>query len=391
MNNAPSFHKTLSGTTGSHVDATRWDKALQLFDARDYLASVHTVIDYANPELRKKYGNESQDEFHIPHGSVIVHLSLKNNTVTVRVPFLELPQTNVVPLLRQITQINFQPLNLAQIQLNGQQLEFFFSCPLELAEPYKLYYVFRDICHYADIYDDDFTEKFGAKRLIEPKIIPYAEALAEQAWQDTQQNIKEGLEYLNYFESKRWYFFCWDILMITIQKIEYHISPQGMLRNELEKGVRDMNGKDNSNERVSRGKALLLKFQNMPKEQFVKDLYKAEIFIPYKWRTSLQNIQDNIRPAYEQAQKEMNSKDHIGVCMTVIYNYYNLYYDNNIEDDIASVINSGLESASNKPWAEASGLLFNSLERIMKGDITISQVKTPAPEKKGWLSSLFGK
>jgi len=395
MNNAPRFYKTLAGSTESKVDAAMWDQATAHYDAGRGKESVLSVIDYANPGLRSKYSNADGTEMTIPHGSVNIHISLKDGLFTARAPFLELPQTNIVPLLRQVAQINFTPLNLAQVQLGDNKLEFFFQCPLSVAEPYKVYYAFRDICHYADIYDDEFTTKFGAIRLSTPNITPFNQEMADAAWAGMQEATTSCLEYINFFDSKRWYYFSWDILMITLTKIEYYINPQGMLRNDLEKAVSDMNGKDNVNDRTARAKAFVQKLQQMNKDSFVRDLYQAEVFIPYKWRTSLQHVQETLKTGYEQAQKEYTGKDYMGCTMTSLYHLYKLYYDNNVENAVAAVIDDGLQRASEKPWAEAAAALYGALDKIMRGDLSIAPAATPerqAPEKPkgkglfGWLT-----
>ena len=65
-------------------------------------------------------------------------ISLLNNTCSIKAPFLQLPEKNVVGLLRQMAEINFSVLVMSQIVRHENQLWFEFACPLELLEPYKI-------------------------------------------------------------------------------------------------------------------------------------------------------------------------------------------------------------------------------------------------------------
>ena len=88
------------------------------------------VIDYAGKDIRKKYGNSDESFFKIPHGSIVVEIEISDKALSIKVPFLQLGENNRVPILRKITEANFSLLNLSQIKLSDNLLNFEYSAPL---------------------------------------------------------------------------------------------------------------------------------------------------------------------------------------------------------------------------------------------------------------------
>lgn len=394
MNVAPSFDKTLLGSTQSKVNVAHWDKVMAWWDEKKFRDVVIGVIDYANPSLTQKYGNADKTEFSIPHGSVVVNVKVTDTTLEVEAPFLLLPEGPKVPLMRQVAQLNFSPLNLSAIVKQDNQLMFRYSGPLELCEPYKVYDIFREICVNSDTYDDEFITKFGARRLREPLITLHNQATLDQAWNKYHAYLKEAQEYISYFDSKRIYGFNWDIVSITLRRIEYYCSPQGYLRTEIERAIQDLGSDKPFNERVARGKEFLQKLAGIDRARFDAEVYVAQTFIPYKWRSVLDNIKQNFKYADETSAKEINSNDHIGATLTIMFAFYNLYYNNDVQDDVAAVVDNALGEAAGKPWNEASGILRKALDKILSGDLSLQVATTQNTRQSrtsGFLGSLFGR
>jgi hypothetical protein len=370
MNISPSFAKALNGSTKSKVDPGHWDTVLNLYESGRYKETIVGIINYVDPGLVEKTGSDDNSSFIIPHGSAIVHIRIKNDHLYVDAPFLSAENANKIPLLRQVAQINFSPLNLARIVLKGDQLAFTYSCPLDLCEPYKMYEVFREICLYADAYDDEFIKKFNATWIQEPIIKPFPQSEKDQIWDQVQIYIKEAQSYISYFETKRSLGYCWDILNITLMKIEYYARPQGILRSEIEKQISYLQGEAPVNEKVNRGKEFLRKLQEYTREEFDEDLYEAQTFIPYKYRSTLENIRSNFEDSYQTARKERDGGDHMGSTLSMTYIFFKLFYYNNVSEDIAEVVIQGMQKASGKPWQEASGHLWEAMHKIMTEDVS---------------------
>jgi len=385
MNNCPIFYNSLYSSTASKVKVELWDATLAAFDEKQYLKSFHLLMDYVNPELRPKYGNAEGTIFKVPHGSIIVNISIDKESFTVTAPFLEVNQASIVPLLRQVSSLNFSSLDLAQIFLRENRLDFEYSCRINETQPYKIYCILREICDIGDRYDDEFVTTFGAKRLYEPIVTPFPADKAEKAYQTIQAIIKQALEYTTFFESKRNYSQAWDMVAGALRQIEYYVHPQGQLKNDLEKAVADANAEAPLPGLVTDMKSFLQGWQSMDKAKFTEDLYDVEIFIPTKRRSSLQNIQENLEKLYERTEKGINDGYQAAVTIDILFNFYNIYYYNNLHEDINLLLVDALEKSSGKPWEEAAAILFRALKKIMDGEIP------SASAKKGLFSRLFSK
>ncbi|MCB0502556.1 MAG: hypothetical protein KDD32_07720 [Bacteroidetes bacterium] len=384
MDNNLSFHKTISRSNKPLTNDASWDKVLEMYKLKDYKATLLGILDYVDLGLVNKTGNEERNEFIIPHGSAELHLTISDNDFTVHAPFLNIKNSKKIPLMRKVAELNFSPLNLAAIRLNDDILSFHFSCPLELCEPYKIYEVLREICIYADSYDDEFISKFDASWIHQPKITPYSADQKQSAWDTMHAYIEEARSGISYFETKRSFNFAWDILMVTLMKIEYYIQPEGLLRIEIEKIVSYLiSSRDALNDKINRGKNFLDKLSQYDRSKFDDDLYASETFIPYKIRSNEQAVKTATENAYVQAQKEREQGNHLAATMTIAYQFLYLMYHNNLPAGILNAIENSMEEAGGKSWKESSDILFDAMEAIMKGK------KMPA-EKKGFFKKLFG-
>lgn len=398
MNNNLTFQKTFAGSLKSNVNTQIWDTVVQQFESGEYARSIRNGINYINPAIEQKFSNADKTIYHIPHGSVIVEVNITADKFIVNAPFLNIADAKKVPILRQAAQINFSPLTTSRIELKDELLYFYYECPLEACEPYKIYDVLREICISSDNYDDEFISKFNAKHIQEPKIIPYTREEYDVIWNTIQQYIKEAFETYDLLENKRLNSYLWDIILITLLKIDYFCAPQGVLRNEIEKNINFLNSKEDYAQRLSAGKDFLKKLQTIDRSAFENDLYKIDVFVPYKFRTTLETVRNALKYAYETADKEMKAKDAVGATLTIEYGILNFLYMNNLEDDIANVFTTAMMNASGKSVQETATILYNALHLIMTTDNfnkinSSSEEQIPAANtsaKKGFFKKLFG-
>lgn len=360
------FHKSPFRADSEGGNETVWERVLQAHKQGDYPGVIRGIVDYAGPKLAARYGNADKTAFSIPHGSTVLHLGISGSEFTVKAPFLDISESKKIPLMRRVAELNFSPLNLASVQLQGDRLEFGYTCPLALCEPYKLYDVLREICVYADSYDDEFIHKFGAKPLSEPQVERYPREMLDKAWEHTQYYIEEARKGIAWFESKRAFNLAWDLIAITIMQIEYYIQPQGMLRTDIEKMLGYLiDETDLINTKVSRGKAFLNKLAGYDRAAFNADLYRVQTFIPFKVRSTEQALRSQSVNTYDQARRQMEAGDHLGATISLLYHFFDLFYQHDVPPAIARRLEKALTQASGKPWNEASFVLFKAMNRIM--------------------------
>jgi len=352
----------------SKIQRDLWQNTTKLFEEGKYYESLLGLFDYVDKDLIEKRGNPDKTEFNVPHGSVVVNIKIENEQVNIRVPFLKMPDKNTIPLLRRITEINFSPLNLATIVLEGDELQFKYSTELKLCEPWKMYYVLREICINADNYDDEFIEKFGAAWIHEPNVEYFPESKQEEIWNTYQSMLSETTEYCDYFENKRTPGFVWDVLLQLFFSIDYLIAPQGAMRTDLEKVVSYMQSNNYSiQQKIDKGKSHFQELKDISKEKLCANLYISDLFIPIKNSASHENVKETFKKQFETAKKEMAHNDYLGAVLSIRYVFLYEFYYSNAPDDVVETITTALEQSSGQPWNEAANILWVAINQIMSG------------------------
>ena len=365
MNNAPTFDKSFLSPMMSLLNSNYWGTVMKTYEAKDYRATVHAVLDYIQEGLSEKALDDQKSRYAFPHGSITVNLEIKDDRLYINAPFLRIPAKYLIPLMRQVTELNFGTLVLAQIILEGSDIYFRYDMPLELCEPYKLYRVIEEICIQADSNDDLFIEKFGAQRFSEMQVDPFSAEQIDMAWAKFQQYLNDAKTYHDYFISKRWEMFGWDAYYIAFTKLDYFFRPQGVLKSELEKSVKDLNANIPFNEKIQKARSVADKFLKMDKDKFAESMYMSRQFISEKPTFDVAGIQNYLNKSFNTAKDEMNKKDYIGATLTMLTGTYGLLYYYVIPQTSYNMIVEGLEKSSDKAWSDAATALWNVYNSLM--------------------------
>lgn len=363
------FIPPIVNSTQSSIRTEAYETSVDLYNQNEYLQAFHSLLDYLNANFRTKYGNADGTEFHIPHGSILLHISIKDGSIYINVDFLNLPEKERVAMLRQVADLNLNKLLLPRFVKDADKLRMEYACPFSQSHPNKMYFVLQNICHIGDKYDDEFCTKFGATRCYEPQITPYPQAEIDRMYESIQTLGSETLEALKEYNSDRRYGYSWNILDTTFYQIAYFARPQGQLQNDLNKAIDEMDANLPTEEVVAKGKAFLEKLLAMPKEKLAEDLYFVDILVSTKRRSSLSNVQENFEEVYNEADEAMQSKNYERSAVRILYKFYEGYFYNDMQDDINAVIAKALQKASGKPVEEASEILYAAMDAIMEGDL----------------------
>lgn len=369
MKNAMTFFPPVVRSTQSPIQLDAYDQSLELYNQGQHKQAFHSLLDYLNPDFRQKYGNEDGTEFHIPHGSILVHIRISESGFDISADFLTLPEKGRIAMLRQVAELNTNKLLLPRFVKDGDSLRMEYSCALAMSHPNKMYFILKNICLVGDKYDDEFCAKFGAVRCNEPQVTPYSQQEIDQVYEGIQTVCRETLAVVKECESERKYGYAWNIIDATLYQISYFASPQGQLNNDLDKAVDDMDAELPVQELVAKSKAFLEKMQAMPKEVLAADLYFIDKLVSPKRRSSLNNIQENFTSVYEEAAEAMQSGNHERSAVRLFYIFYEAYFYNDMQDDINAVISAALQKASGKSVEEASEILYKAMDKIMEDDL----------------------
>ncbi len=369
MKQTPIFIPPVTDSTQSSVCMEAYERSVDLYGQGAYLDAFHSLLDYLNAGFRSKYGNAEGTEFHIPHGSILVHIRIADNTVSVVADFLCLPEKGRVAMLRQVADLNLNELLLPRFVKEGEKLKMEYSCPLSQSHPHKMFYVLQNICHIGDKYDDEFCTKFGAIRCYEPQVTPYPPEEVERIYEAIQTVGKSALEALKEYDADRRYGYSWNVLDTAFYQISYFARPQGQLLNDLEKAVDDMDAERPIVEVVAKGKAFLEKLLATSREKLAEDLYFTDTLVSTKRRSSLKNVQENFQGVYKEAAEAMQSDNYERSAVRLLYAFYEAYFYNDMQDDISRILSKALKAAGGQTVEKASEMLYEAMDRIMDGDL----------------------
>jgi hypothetical protein len=362
----PIFDRTSLDSIHRPIDLDKWDKVLDLFYNGMSEEALIGIIDFVDSQLVQKTGNQDKSEFNIPHGSIILKLKIDKQNFNVTVPFLKVPAVNYIPLLRQVTQLNIHPLNLSEIVLENDQLVFQYTCPLEMCEPNKIYNVLREICTYADRYDDEFIKKFRAERIHQPVIRRFSRDFINFAWQRIQLYLKEASAYIELFRRKRLDHQSLQLLTVTLLKIHYYIEPQGILGTTIEKTIALLQHRETPlTDKLRKGVVFLKDLQNYNPDEFAKDLYAVDVFIPVKYSIDVEKIETYWQEVSGPVKKSIAARDYTAAVLTIQTVFFDLLYNYIVPYSTRRVVIESLLNSSGKTWAEASSILGDALNTIM--------------------------
>ena len=363
------FISPVVDSTQSPVRTEAYEQSVDLYNQGEYVQAFHSLLDYLNTGFRTKYGNADGTEFHIPHGSILVHIRIADGFFRIDADFLNLPEKGRVAMLRQVADLNLNKLLLPCFVKDGDKLRMEYTCPLSQSHPHKMYFVLQNICHVGDKYDDEFCTKFGAVRCYEPQVIPYPQEEIDRIYEGIQTLGRETLEALKEYSVDRRYGYSWNVLDTTFYQISYFAHPQGQLLNDLDKAVNDMDADLPTEEVVAKGRAFLEKLLAVPKEKLAEDLYFVDMLVSTKHRSSLKNMQENFANVYKEATEAIQSENYERSAVRLLYIFYEAYFYNDVQNDINAIIAKALKKAGNQSVEKASEILYDAMDKIMEGDL----------------------
>ncbi len=218
---------------------TRWNDADALFKEKKYADSFSAFFEYLKDDaaqnvIHERNGNEGR--FQLYQGSKIVRGSYNNERLQAEATLAKMPQPSV-PVMRRLLEMNFN-LYYGRFALDSDRLCMRFDSSLQGANPNKLYYGLKELATKADKQDDLLVQDFTILQTMDADHItdtPVAEK--EVKYQYWQKWIKEGLDYISSLDADKFSGGIAYLLLALAFRIDYLITPEGKLMNELEKVV----------------------------------------------------------------------------------------------------------------------------------------------------------
>ncbi|MBZ0166175.1 MAG: YbjN domain-containing protein [Candidatus Omnitrophica bacterium] len=366
MKVAPKYYKPLLGIMSAKNDAKYWNKALEYYEKGRLRDTLHNTINYCDPYALKR--NKDHDSIMIPHGSTVLHVSVREGYIQVLAPFVKLGEGNMTPLLRQVNEINFSVLTTSQIRLRGNELFFSFKTPMEACEPGKIYDVFHEICIQADYYDDIFVDELGAQRFKEPEVKPFSPGQQKTAWKIFRDILTECDAYISYLQDERSFAVGLDAAIMTLMKLDCVLAPQGKLRSDIEKQISTglQKGQLSDAEKLNEVMDGIHKLRdNYTQERFLASLYIPHFFISVRTPVTLARVQEVLRNDCVNSEKELAHGRQISGLYFLMFGIYNLLYRYSPPVKIEEALNHALKKVSGKKWPDAAQILLGHIQKIM--------------------------
>ncbi len=371
-----------------------WYESVKNFDNKDYKTSFFNLLRYVNSTIVIPNESSESVELHLPHGSIVVNIKLDSKGYEISAPFLKVPEgASGLGMMRQISELNFSYLVLGQIVLKGNDFYFEYKDALENSEPYKIYSLLEEICFCADYYDDVFIDKFKTEPVNKPALNVFTSEELELASKKFSEIIKEGLSFVEFFESKRSYSLAWEMMENTFLKIDYVIAPQGILNAKLGETKSLLFANDAQQTVVANTKVKLQELLGYDKQKFNSSLFHPKFLIPIRKRGELPYVQDFMRSTHETMTSSMGSKNYISVTVSALYLIYDLFYKNSIPNEISTFLDSALEKAGGKDWQTSAEILYGAISKIMdlNPEEDIGNKLGGENSQAGSTKSIFGK
>ena len=92
MKNTFPFIPSVQESTQSSLNRDLYAQSLDLYEEKKYIQAFHTLLDCLNPDCRKKFGNSKGTEFHLPNGSIVIHIRIEQDMIHIGADFLDLPE-----------------------------------------------------------------------------------------------------------------------------------------------------------------------------------------------------------------------------------------------------------------------------------------------------------
>lgn len=276
----------------------RWSDADSLYKEKKYQESIDAFFDYlrddaaGNVELQR---NGVDFIFQLHQGSKIVRGTGNTSHLQAEVSLTKMPQPSV-PVMRRLLEQNFT-LYYSRYALDGDRLCMRFDSDIETANPNKLYYALKELATKADKQDDQLVQDFSSLQPLDTdhvEEIPEAEAETKFAFM--QKWISETLQYIPTLDAEKFSGGICYLLLTLSFRIDFLITPEGIIRTELEKIPLIYFAKDEK-PTTEKNEAMIAAFQKLqaiPKEVFIKNLFRSKscfaIGVPQVYKTIADSI-----------------------------------------------------------------------------------------------------
>lgn len=291
-----------SDNNKSLVKVGRWTHADNLFREKEYLQSIDAFFDYLCDEEQdnvvvKKDG--AKRTFRVYQGSKLIRGEVDNEIILAEVSLARMAEPSI-PVMRRLLEMNFH-LYYSRYALKDDLIVMRFNTPLSAATPNKMYYGLKEMATKGDKQDDLLLSEFPLLQAVDTDhVLPIPEKEKEIKFQFLQKWIKTTLDYIETLDSEKFSGGISYLLLTLVFRIDYLISPEGRILNELEKIASAYYSKDDKSypernpDMIEGFKKLLKKSKEEIFTQLFRSKYTFAIVIPHNLKSLNETIETSL-------------------------------------------------------------------------------------------------
>ncbi|MGQ0740257.1 MAG: hypothetical protein ACT4OJ_14490 [Bacteroidota bacterium] len=276
----------------------RWTDADNLFKEKKYPESLDAFFDYLRDDAVQNVAyerNGAEGRFHFYQGSKMVRGTFSNELLKAEVTLARMPQPSV-PVMRRLLEMNFN-LYYSRFAMDNDRLCMSFDSDMETASPSKLYYGLKELSTKADKQDDLLVQDFAMLQAADNEhlaVIPQPEK--EVKYEYLQKWIGQVLDTMAGLDADKFSGGIAYMLLSLIYRVDYLITPEGKLLNDLEK-IAGIYFKKEERPVTEKNRDMAEEFKKMqaiPKEELfgylIRSKYTFSIVSPQQYKTVADSI-----------------------------------------------------------------------------------------------------
>ena len=257
----------------------RWTEADNLFKNQDYHQCIEAFFDYLRDDNEQNVvleRNGQEGRFQVFQGSKVVRGEFNNDRLQAEITLAKMPLSSV-PVMRRLLEMNFN-LYYSRYALDQDRICMRFDSDIKTANPNKLYYGLKELATKADKQDDLLVQEFTALQTMDTDhVIEIPLTEKEEKYTYFQKWISETLDYIKTLDADKYSGGIAYLLLTLAFRIDYLISPEGQLQNELEKLV-DIYYRKDERQTIERNQLMRESYEKLltkPKEEVFPYLFRS--------------------------------------------------------------------------------------------------------------------
>ncbi len=279
----------------------RWTDADNLFKEKRYSESLDAFFEYLRDDnvqnvIYQRNGSEGNFQFY--QGSRIVRGNFNKEILQAEVILARMPEPSV-PVMRRLLEMNFS-LYYSRFSLDNERLCMRFDTDAETASPGKLYYGLKELSTKADKQDDLLVKDFTTLQTTDNEHLQSVpEEERELKFTYLQKWISEVLDSISGLDMEKLSGGIAYMLLALIYRLDYLISPEGTLLNDLEK-IGNIYFKKDERPVQEKNRDMIEEFKKLKartKEEITEQLFRSKYTFAITAPQTFKSISDSIHNA----------------------------------------------------------------------------------------------